>query len=139
MDTNNYLLDAFSVVMPRSGAIQGVVNLDFPGIHDYESLGIFFGMFFIPTIDKMSLLTFIQEGVNGQLPNLDLINTINTVTNRLVRVPLTLHEETSYPFKDTAWADYFESLYHMLRTMRYQALGHPSSDAGLYLRYVKKD
>lgn len=87
----------------------------------------------------MSLLTFIQEGVNGQLPNLDLINTINTVTNRLVRVPLTLHEETSYPFKDTAWADYFESLYHMLRTMRYQALGHPSSDAGLYLRYVKKN
>ncbi|KAJ8655462.1 hypothetical protein O0I10_008956 [Lichtheimia ornata] len=109
--------DGFSVVMPRSGAIQGVVNLDFPGTHDYESLGIFF------------------EGVNGQLPNLDLINTINTVTNRLVRVPLTLHEETSYPFRDTAWADYFESLYHMLRTMRYQALGHPSSDAGLYLRY----
>lgn len=32
-----------SLVMPRSGAIQGVVNLDFPGTQDYESLGIFFG------------------------------------------------------------------------------------------------
>ena len=31
------------LVMPRSGAIQAVVNLDFPGTQDYESLGIFFG------------------------------------------------------------------------------------------------
>lgn len=29
--------------MPRSGAIQGVINLDFPGTQDYEALGIFFG------------------------------------------------------------------------------------------------
>jgi hypothetical protein len=29
--------------MPRSGAVQGVVNLDFPGIQNYETLGIFFG------------------------------------------------------------------------------------------------
>lgn len=29
--------------MPRSGAVQGVVNLDFPGTQNYETLGIFFG------------------------------------------------------------------------------------------------
>lgn len=33
-----------SLGMPRSGAIQGVVNLDFPGVNDYESLGVFFGI-----------------------------------------------------------------------------------------------
>lgn len=32
-----------SLSMPRSGAIQGVINLDFPGVNDYESLGLFFG------------------------------------------------------------------------------------------------
>lgn len=32
-----------SIAMPRSGAIQGAVNLDFPGTHDYETLGLFFG------------------------------------------------------------------------------------------------
>jgi glycosylphosphatidylinositol transamidase len=42
-----YLLyeDEFSaIVMPRSGTIQGAVNLDFPGTQDYETLGIFFGI-----------------------------------------------------------------------------------------------
>lgn len=34
-----------SVVMPRSGAVQGVVNLDFPGTQDYETMGIFFGIY----------------------------------------------------------------------------------------------
>lgn len=39
-----FLIDEFSsIVMPRSGAVQGVVNLDFPGTQNYESLGIFFG------------------------------------------------------------------------------------------------
>lgn len=62
IDTNDNLLDAFSVVMPRSGAIQGVVNLDFPGIHDYESLGIFFGMFFIPTMREDVFIDFYSRG-----------------------------------------------------------------------------
>jgi hypothetical protein len=31
--------------MPRSGAVQGVVNLDFPGTQDYETMGIFFGIY----------------------------------------------------------------------------------------------
>ncbi|KAI8139216.1 Gaa1-like protein [Fennellomyces sp. T-0311] len=106
-----------SMVMPRSGVIQGVVNIDFPGTQDYESLGIFF------------------EGVNGQLPNLDLINTINSVCTRTARVPLTLHDDIPRSFNGKSWGPYVQSLLHMGRTMQYQALGHPSSDAGLYLRY----
>ena len=43
--TNISIDDFSSVVMPRSGAVQGVVNLDFPGTQDYETLGIFFGKY----------------------------------------------------------------------------------------------
>ncbi|KAI8337887.1 Gaa1-like protein, partial [Chlamydoabsidia padenii] len=103
-----------SLTMPRSGAIQGVINLDFPGTHDYASLGLFF------------------EGVNGQLPNLDLINTIRVVAQNTARVPITLHDDIdSVDGSSTYWS----SLKHVLRTLEYQLTGHPSSDAGQYLRY----
>lgn len=123
-----------SIVMPRSGAIQGAVNLDFPGTYDYESLGIFFGKCYPSYYCNNLVSDMLQEGVNGQLPNLDLINTIVTIADRTARVPLILHDTNSHPFHDGPWSAYFESLFNMLRTMKYQALGHPSSDAGLYLR-----
>ncbi|CEP13311.1 hypothetical protein [Parasitella parasitica] len=112
--------DAFeSVVMPRSGAVQGVVNLDFPGTQDYETLGIFF------------------EGVNGQLPNLDLINTIVAVATRTSPpIETTLHDTVNNPFENHAYEAYLGSLNHMLQSMKYLVLGHPSSESGLYLRYT---
>ncbi|KAI8357897.1 Gaa1-like protein [Choanephora cucurbitarum] len=107
------------VVMPRSGAVQGVVHLDFPGTQDYERLGVFF------------------EGVNGQLPNLDLINTIVTVAS-VTHPPIhvTLHDNNKNPFQDSPYSQYLGSLYQMLQSMKYLVLGHPSSEAGLYLRYT---
>ncbi|CAO3627736.1 unnamed protein product [Cunninghamella blakesleeana] len=106
-----------SLSMPRSGAIQGVVNLDFPGVNDYESLGVFF------------------EGVNGQLPNLDLINTIRVVAQHTANIPITLHDDNFIGDDSDPKLNYWHSLKHMLRTMKFQLTGHPSSDAGLYLRY----
>ncbi|CAO3592080.1 unnamed protein product [Absidia cylindrospora] len=107
-----------SLSMPRSGAIQGVINLDFPGVNDYESLGLFF------------------EGVNGQLPNLDLINTIRVVAQNTARIPITLHDDIDINNAEAGTMDsYWNSLKHVLRTMEYQVVGHPSSDAGQYLRY----
>ncbi|KAL0091128.1 GPI transamidase GAA1 [Phycomyces blakesleeanus] len=106
-----------SVVMPRSGAVQGAINLDFPGTNDYESLGLFF------------------EGVNGQLPNLDLINSIVVIARHTAQISVVLHDTTSNSYEEKSWGVYAGSLLHMLRTMKYQALCHPSSDAGLYLRY----
>lgn len=108
-----------SVVMPRSGAVQGVVNLDFPGTQDYESMGIFF------------------EGVNGQLPNLDLINTIVAVAHRThPPIDITLHDDKKNPYEHHQYSSYLGSLHHMLMSMKYLALGRPSSDSGLYLRYT---
>ncbi|KAF1799968.1 Gaa1-like protein [Mucor lusitanicus] len=120
LDAYHGTTDEFgSVVMPRSGAVQGVVNLDFPGIQDYETMGIFF------------------EGVNGQLPNLDLINTIVAVATRThPPIRITLHDTVKHPFEHHAYGNYLGSLNHMLQSMKYLVLGHPSSDSGLYLRYT---
>ncbi|KAI9257622.1 Gaa1-like protein [Sporodiniella umbellata] len=111
--------DGFSAItMPRSGTIQGAINLDFPGTQYYEALGIFF------------------EGVNGQLPNLDLINTVVAVAERTnPPMSITLHDTVKHPFSNSEYSGYFRSLFHMLNSMKYLVFGHPSSDAGLYLKY----
>ncbi|KAK9767689.1 Glycosyl phosphatidyl inositol protein transamidase complex subunit [Basidiobolus ranarum] len=100
-------------IFVRSGAIQGALNLDFPGTESYSSLGIFF------------------EGLNGQLPNLDLINTVVELC-RYEGISATLHQPTS------DWdvnSDYFKSLNTMLTTMKYQSTCHPSGVHGLFHRY----
>jgi hypothetical protein len=33
--------------MPRSGAIQAALNMDFPGTREYESLAIYFGQSYL--------------------------------------------------------------------------------------------
>ncbi|KAG1085899.1 hypothetical protein G6F42_021204 [Rhizopus arrhizus] len=124
LDAYHGTTDEFdSVVMPRSGAVQGVVNLDFPGTQDYETMGIFFGVY--------------DKGVNGQLPNLDLINTIVAVATRThPPIRTTLHNTVKNPFEHHAYGNYLGSLNHLLQSMKYLVLGHPSSDSGLYLRYT---
>lgn len=77
------------------------------------------------------------EGVNGQLPNLDLINTIVAVATRTnPPIHTTLHDDTKNPYEHYKYGEYLGSLNHMLTSMKYLVTGHPSSDAGLYLRYV---
>ncbi|KAK3844673.1 MAG: Gaa1-like protein [Linnemannia gamsii] len=100
----------------RSGAIQAALNLDFPGAGDYNALGIFF------------------EGVNGQLPNLDMINTISQITMGIAPVELTLHDEL-VPYTDNMTKNYLNSLRRMLYQMKYQAVGTPTGNHGLYLKY----
>ncbi|GJJ72207.1 GPI-anchor transamidase subunit GAA1 [Entomortierella parvispora] len=97
----------------RSGAIQAALNLDFAGTGDYNGLGIFF------------------EGVNGQLPNLDLIKTVTYISGGLA---LTLHDEI-VPYTDNMTKNYMNSLRRMLYMMKYQAAGTPSGNHGLYLKY----
>ncbi|KAG0305198.1 Glycosyl phosphatidyl inositol protein transamidase complex subunit [Linnemannia gamsii] len=100
----------------RSGAIQAALNLDFAGTGDYNALGIFF------------------EGVNGQLPNLDMINTINLISLGIAPVELTLHDEL-IPYTDNMTKNYLNSLRKMLYQMKYQAVGTPTGNHGLYLKY----
>lgn len=77
----------------------------------------------------------IIEGVNGQLPNLDLINTIVAVSQRTSpAIQVTLHDNGKNPYENHQYSSYLGSLNHMLTSMKYLVLGKPSSDAGLYLR-----
>jgi glycosylphosphatidylinositol transamidase len=86
---------------------------------------------------KTKYLCIFIEGVNGQLPNLDLINTIVAVATRTnPPIRITLHDDVKNPFENHAYGAYLGSLNHMLQSMKYLVLGHPSSDSGLYLRYT---
>jgi hypothetical protein len=40
--------------MPRSGAIQAAINMDFPGTREYESLAIYFGQLYGYELKLMS-------------------------------------------------------------------------------------
>ncbi|KAG0040159.1 Glycosyl phosphatidyl inositol protein transamidase complex subunit [Podila clonocystis] len=100
----------------RSGAIQAALNLDFSGTGDYNALGIFF------------------EGVNGQLPNLDMINSVADIASSVAPVELTLHDELE-PLTENVTKNYINSLKKMLYMMKYQAVGTPTGNHGLYLKY----
>ncbi|KAF9291779.1 Glycosyl phosphatidyl inositol protein transamidase complex subunit, partial [Mortierella alpina] len=100
----------------RSGAIQAALNLDFSGVGDYNAMGIFF------------------EGVNGQLPNLDMINTVASIAEFFAQVELTLHDEL-IPYTPNLTKNYINSLKRMLYMMKYQAVGSPTGNHGLYLKY----
>ncbi|KAF9439354.1 Glycosyl phosphatidyl inositol protein transamidase complex subunit [Entomortierella beljakovae] len=103
-------------LLVRSGAIQAALNLDFSGTGDYNALGIFF------------------EGVNGQLPNLDMIYVIRQISEGNPRIELTLHDEL-VPYTENMTKNYINSLKKMLYMMKYQAAGIPTGNHGLYLKY----
>ncbi|CAG8565628.1 9198_t:CDS:10, partial [Dentiscutata erythropus] len=100
----------------RSGAIQAAINLDFPGTSSYKALGLFF------------------EGLNGQLPNLDLINTAIRVCCVSNNIPIMIHDSGHY-YTHYDSGDYRSSFYNLIKSMKYQALGHPTGSHGLFFRY----
>lgn len=98
----------------RSGAIQAAINLE------------------IGT-DVVSRMDVRIEGLNGQLPNLDLVNTVMRLCRRESITP-TLHRRTDYWNLDSM--DGFQySLKTMLMMMWRQAPGIPSGNHGLFHRY----
>ncbi|KAL1919069.1 uncharacterized protein VTP21DRAFT_2450 [Calcarisporiella thermophila] len=102
----------------RSGAIQAAVNLDFPESDDFGALGIFF------------------EGVNGQQPNLDLINTVTRVCGNIAYgMPVMIHDIHANSYYNDPLGDYMASFKNLLYMMRYQALGRPTGGHGPFLRY----
>lgn len=58
-----------------------------------------------------------------------------TVAKYTAQVPFTLHDNDAINRPQTPVESYLASLKHLTDTVRFQALGHPSSDAGLALRY----
>ncbi|KAF3911638.1 hypothetical protein AA313_de0201873 [Arthrobotrys entomopaga] len=94
----------------KSGAIQGVVVVDYPGGR-FESLHIMY------------------DGINGQLPNLDLINTAVQISRDQMGLRTDLQE--MWDHRD----NYNHRLKTMLRGMVNQALGHSTGPHSSFIPY----
>ncbi|KAI9707248.1 MAG: Glycosyl phosphatidyl inositol protein transamidase complex subunit [Candelina mexicana] len=95
----------------KSGALQGAVIVDYPFSHRFDSLHI------------------IYDGINGQLPNLDLTNTAVSIASGQMGIAATLQK--MWKHKDT----YKDRLDTMLRGMTKQALGHASGPHSSFIPY----
>ncbi|KAK6509405.1 Glycosyl phosphatidyl inositol protein transamidase complex subunit [Arthrobotrys musiformis] len=96
----------------KSGAIQGVVVVDYPGAyHRFESLHV------------------IYDGINGQLPNLDLINTAVQISRDQMGLRSELQEMWGHD------DGYRHRLRTMLRGMVNQALGHSTGPHSSFIPY----
>jgi len=98
----------------RAGSIQAAINLEFSSE--------------FPTHVNLKI-----EGLNGQLPNLDLINLVNRLVGREGMGGM-FHEreETRQP---ESYKGYIRSLRTLLAMMGTQASGVPSGNHGLYHRF----
>ena len=95
----------------KSGALQGAVVVDYPFDHRFEKLHI------------------VYDGVNGQLPNLDLMNTVVSIASGQMGIPCTLQK--MWDHNDS----YEHRLKTMLRGMLNQGLGHAVGPHSSFIPY----
>ena len=95
----------------KSGALQGAIVVDNPLNQRFESLHITY------------------DGINGQLPNLDLFNTAVSIASGQMGIPVSL--QRMWKHGDT----YKERLQTMLRGMTSQGLGHASGPHSSFIPY----
>lgn len=94
----------------KSGALQGAVVIDYPFDHRFESIHI------------------VYDGINGQLPNLDLLNTVVSISGHMgigASLQQMWHHSDSYK----------DRLQTMLRGMMNQGLGHASGPHSSFIPY----
>ncbi|CAG8954185.1 hypothetical protein HYFRA_00005805 [Hymenoscyphus fraxineus] len=95
----------------KSGALQGAVVIDYPFDHRFESLHV------------------VYDGINGQLPNLDLLNTVVSIASGQMGIGASLQK--MWQHTDT----YKDRLTTMLRGMMNQGLGHASGPHSSFIPY----
>lgn len=95
----------------KSGALQGVVVLDNALNHRFETLHI------------------VYDGINGQLPNLDLFNTATSIASGQMGIGVALQSMWSHT------DSYKDRLRTMLRGMASQGLGHASGPHSSFIPY----
>lgn len=95
----------------KSGALQGVVVVDNALDHRFESLHI------------------VYDGINGQLPNLDLFNTAVSIASGQMGIGVSLQRMWNHG------DSYRERLQTMLRGMVSQGLGHASGPHSSFIPY----
>ncbi|PSN62382.1 Glycosylphosphatidylinositol:protein transamidase, GAA1 component [Corynespora cassiicola Philippines] len=106
--------DTIESLTIKSGALQGAVAVDYPAGpwgHRYDKLHI------------------VYDGINGQLPNLDLFNTAVSIASGQMGIGCTL--QRMWRHKDS----YQERLQTMLRGMLSQGLGHATGPHSAFIPY----
>jgi len=98
----------------KSGALQGAVALDYPAG---------------PWGHRFDKLHIVYDGVNGQLPNLDLFNTAVSIASGQMGIPCTLQRMWNHSDK------YAARLQTMLRGMLNQGLGHATGPHSAFMSY----
>eukprot|EP00095_Tigriopus_kingsejongensis_P004065 snap_masked-scaffold5_size1054832-processed-gene-9.16 protein:Tk04065 transcript:snap_masked-scaffold5_size1054832-processed-gene-9.16-mRNA-1 annotation:"glycosylphosphatidylinositol anchor attachment 1 protein" len=111
----------------RAGSIQAAINLEMASL-------------------KMTHFNVRLEGLNGQLPNLDLFNLVNRLCLRegvgkmfqgvedLVRSDMHRPRQVQDPFS-TSWKEYQRALSTLFSMASKQATGVPSGNHGLFHRF----
>lgn len=98
----------------RGGALQGAVALDYPagtGGHRYDKIHI------------------VYDGVNGQLPNLDLVNTVTVIASDYMGLGTAIQRMWNHD------DSYKERMKTMLYGMLVQGLGHASGPHSSFIPY----
>ena len=95
----------------KSGALQGVVAMDYALDHPFESVHVLY------------------DGINGQLSNLDLFNTAVSITSGQMGMAACLQRMWKHDDSHT------ERLQTMLRGMVSQGLGHASGPHSSFIPY----
>ncbi|KAI1332226.1 GPI transamidase component GAA1 [Xylariaceae sp. FL0255] len=95
----------------KSGALQGAVAIDYPHDHRFDGVHI------------------VYDGVNGQLPNLDLINSANNIANGQMGMHSFIQERRGHT------DSYNDRLRTMLRQMMNQGLGHAAGAHSSFIPY----
>lgn len=108
---DEHIFPSVSPLPFKSGALQGVVVVDNALDHRFESLHI------------------VYDGVNGQLPNLDLFNTAVSIASGQLGIGVSL--QRMWKHNDS----YRERLQTMLRGMVSQGLGHSSGPHSSFIPY----
>ena len=132
-----------------SGVIWTALNIDYPG-HSFSHLGVFFGPLVpwlaqsTPPYDADHLL----EGLNGRLPNQDLMNSFDRIARYTAGVPVTLYEHLDpreepavnnppswlpqYVYNISDIKSYLYQAKNVIRHMKYQSNGRGSGVHGLF-------
>ncbi|KAI9827645.1 MAG: hypothetical protein M1819_006934 [Sarea resinae] len=103
--------DSIESLPLKSGALQGAVVVDYPFTHGFQSIHV------------------VYDGVNGQLPNLDLFNTAVSIATGQMGIGATLQQ--MWKHSDC----YKDRLQTMLRGMLSQGLGHASGPHSSFIPY----
>ncbi|KAI9773458.1 MAG: Glycosyl phosphatidyl inositol protein transamidase complex subunit [Geoglossum simile] len=95
----------------KGGVLQGVVVVDYPFSHPFEFIHI------------------VYDGINGQLPNLDLFNTAVSIASGQMGIGTVLQQMWKHNDR------YRDRLQTMLRGMVNQGLGHASGPHSSFIPY----